>query len=134
MKIIKTLCKVLTIYIAGRCFRKLISNEEVDESVLIKVIRDLNIEILFTLLYSYGPHEKPHSRILFTRENREAELSTIVERLPYFRDNPERQIATFLLKKYSLNKDITMCVLEYTEKITHSNNPLICIKQFQWID
>lgn len=136
MKTLNTLFKVLAIYIASHCFKKLLSSEEGTEDVLIKILRDPDVELYLVVLFDYRPYNTPGQKMLWTMKSREVELEKILKRLPFLR-NSETYKVIFLIKKYTIGRDLILHTLEYTERLSWSdpqNDPLICVKQFQWIE
>ena len=138
MKSLKILIRALATYIASRCFRKLLSSEEVTENFLIQTFSNPDIEILLVSEFHppYTPKDDLSRKILFTITDKEYEMTIIIRRWRLLSLQPKAYKITCSIKRYELNKKLTLCMLEYVEQLSliEGNNGIISLKQFQWVE
>ena len=136
MKTLKTLFRVLATYIASRCYKKLISSEEVSEETFIKVFQNPEIEVMCIIDFHRPYTQKDEEGRILSKREIDDELAKVLKRWRILKSSPEAYKISFTMKKYALNKELTLHVLEYREHLTliSDRSGLIICKQFQWLE
>jgi len=80
MKTLKILFRALATYIASRCYKKLISNEEVTGEFSIKTLQNPDIDSIVYINSVYGLRDvqEPTRKTLLTKDSREIELEFFI--------------------------------------------------------
>jgi hypothetical protein len=134
MKTLKILFRALATYIASRCYKKLISSEEVTGEFSIKTLQSPDIDSIVYINSAYGLRgvQEPTRKTLLTKDSREIELDWIMKRMKMCKEHPDMYKMKILMKKYVLDKELVLHVLEFDEQ--HSfYSEFGYIHQFQWI-
>lgn len=136
MKTLKTLLRILATYLASRCYKKLISSEEVSEERVIKTFENPDTEVMFIVNFHPPYTMKDESGRILSKSEREDELQKLLKRWRIQKLSAEYYKISCTIKRYALNKELTLNVLEYNEHLAliSDKTGLILYKHFQWID